>query len=440
MINHHKIGLSFSGGGYRAAAFHIGTLSKLKEMGVIEKVDVLSTISGGSITGACFCLTDKNYEDFEKELKNSLITKSVIRYVLLSRHSILAYLIAFILLSAFFYFPFTSHAWLSPILIGVVVILICFFQYKIWDISAIIEKAYDSFFYKKATLKDLCNQPLLAIGSTNIQTCRPFTFSKNKMEDSSYAYRKHPIKFLHNEFPVSRAVMASSCVPFAFTPVSINKEYFVNPSDAEEVDPQLIDGGVYDNQGIQKITQPGSSYECDIIITSDAGNKLPFSKSYNNVFVLLIRTMDVFMTRIKNFQMAQNVYSNTKYANKSIAYFSLGWDIENCIPGFVSNLINGKIASDILSSHKIPIEWLKNPQQYKTEITELIESNVGYNSIIKNLLKPEQLEIARSVGTNLACLSKDQVSFLSTHAANLTELQVKLYCPTLFSKSTSAFE
>jgi predicted acylesterase/phospholipase RssA len=46
------IALSFSGGGYRAAAFHLGVLDFLNQIGLLDQVTMLSTVSGGSITGA----------------------------------------------------------------------------------------------------------------------------------------------------------------------------------------------------------------------------------------------------------------------------------------------------------------------------------------------------------------------------------------------------
>jgi NTE family protein len=52
----NKLGLALSGGGYRAAAYHIGTFRKLRELELLDKVDVISTNSGGSITGACYSL------------------------------------------------------------------------------------------------------------------------------------------------------------------------------------------------------------------------------------------------------------------------------------------------------------------------------------------------------------------------------------------------
>lgn len=44
------IALSLSGGGYRAALFHLGALRRLNELGILSKVDTVSSVSGGSIT------------------------------------------------------------------------------------------------------------------------------------------------------------------------------------------------------------------------------------------------------------------------------------------------------------------------------------------------------------------------------------------------------
>ena len=43
----NKIGLALSGGGYRAAAYHVGTLRALRYLGLLDKVDVISSVSGG---------------------------------------------------------------------------------------------------------------------------------------------------------------------------------------------------------------------------------------------------------------------------------------------------------------------------------------------------------------------------------------------------------
>ena len=67
-----RIGLALSGGGYRAAAYHIGALRALHKLGVLGKVDVISSVSGGSITAASYALHEGNYERFEKEFSKKI--------------------------------------------------------------------------------------------------------------------------------------------------------------------------------------------------------------------------------------------------------------------------------------------------------------------------------------------------------------------------------
>lgn len=79
----NKFGVAFSGGGYRAAIYHIGTLRALHNLKLLDKIDVLCTNSGGSITGSYFCLykDSKSYEDLESELKTAL-DKSVLNKII----------------------------------------------------------------------------------------------------------------------------------------------------------------------------------------------------------------------------------------------------------------------------------------------------------------------------------------------------------------------
>lgn len=426
----HRLGLSLSGGGYRATAFHLGTLNKLQEMKILQQADVISTISGGTITGAFYCLEKDDYDNFKNTLYESLQKKSVIRKVLLSFTFLKLVLFTLLFFIPAIYFLTTANAWLFPVLIVAFIFILLKFQFYIFPVSKRIEKIYDEFFCKKKTLSQLPERPALVIGSTNLQTARPFTFSKNWMQDSTYQYRKPPIKFKSGDFPISRAVMASSCVPFAFTPVKIAEEFFLTPADAKEVHPLLVDGGVYDNQGIHKIMQDGS-YECAYIIASDAGGGSKGELSIRNTISLLISTVDVFMTRIKNIQMVQDIYENAATTKKQIAYLSLAWDAEECIPGFITNLSAGQITQSVIDAHELKKEWIDNPAKYKTEITEWLQERTNYNSI----KKPTEAEkiIARNVGTNLTGLSKIQVDSLMLQAACLTELQVKLYCPSLIN-------
>lgn len=57
-----NLAISLSGGGYRAASFHLGLLSYLssirwKDVSFLERVQILSTVSGGTFTGVCYATT-----------------------------------------------------------------------------------------------------------------------------------------------------------------------------------------------------------------------------------------------------------------------------------------------------------------------------------------------------------------------------------------------
>ena len=54
-----KLGLALSGGGFRAALFHVGVLAQLAEQDLLRFVSVISTVSGGSIIGAFYYLKVK---------------------------------------------------------------------------------------------------------------------------------------------------------------------------------------------------------------------------------------------------------------------------------------------------------------------------------------------------------------------------------------------
>src|SRR5215469_206249 len=45
----NSVGLSFSGGGYRATLFHLGAVRRLNEFGILPKLTTISSVSGGSI-------------------------------------------------------------------------------------------------------------------------------------------------------------------------------------------------------------------------------------------------------------------------------------------------------------------------------------------------------------------------------------------------------
>lgn len=430
-----RVGLSLSGGGYRAAAFHLGTLRKLHQLAVLSRVDIISTISGGSITGACYCrriARGGDFKSFSDEMYESLNKKNVIRRVLLSWLGLRMLLIALLLLGAG-WFLFTPNGWIFLLIWILLFTVLLKWQFVLLPISKRIEEIYDQFFYHKDTLASLPDHPVLVIGATNLQTARPFVFTRKTMQDSSYEFLDDPVRFRSANFPLARAVMASSCVPFAFTPVAIAPVFFENPEQATRFHPVLVDGGVYDNQGIHKVMQTGR-YECDIVITSDAGVGSTGELRFRNTLALLVETVNVFMSRIKKAQMKRSVYDNAANGNKQIAYFSLGWDPENCIDGFIRNMAKKQVPASVIAAHAFHSDWINDPLAHEEAISMHLKARIQYDQIPKPDVR--ERELARKVGTNLTALRPAKLNALIAMAETLTEIQVKLYCPLLFTSKS----
>ena len=51
-IEQQKNALTLSGGGFRAALFHLGALRRLNELGILSTIDTITSVSGGSIIAA----------------------------------------------------------------------------------------------------------------------------------------------------------------------------------------------------------------------------------------------------------------------------------------------------------------------------------------------------------------------------------------------------
>ncbi|MFN5168995.1 MAG: patatin-like phospholipase family protein [Cyclobacteriaceae bacterium] len=432
-----KLGLALSGGGYRAAAFHLGTLRALNRLGILKNVDVLSTVSGGSIVGAAYALAlTQPYDQFETIFVGKL-KKSVIRRLLFSWVFIRAIIGITGILTFAIWFQFTGYPWITWIVAIALFDVLLSIQFKVLPVSNVIEEIYDSIFFDGKGLLDLPARPTMAINSTNLETGRQFTFSRDWMSDATYRYSKsdEPILFTTDNFPLSRAVMASSCVPFAFTPVRIDKEFFMNPALADDISPELIDGGVFDNQGIHKLTAQKSHTACEVVIVSDAGNKMGTVGSYKNSLGLLVRTMDLFMNRIKKFQIMDNIYQPGRDRKRQIAYISLGWDLDRCIPGFVDNLREGNIPQSVIDSHGIPKQYLEPLNE--VAVKDFLEEKLQYLALKQRQQSESDLQCARDVATNLTALSDREINALINQAELMTELQVQLYCPSLFVQNSS---
>lgn len=77
-----NVGLALSGGGSRAIAFHLGCLRALHDRGVLDRIHVISAVSGGSVIAALYAYLKGSFADFDKTVVSLLrrgIQRDIIR-------------------------------------------------------------------------------------------------------------------------------------------------------------------------------------------------------------------------------------------------------------------------------------------------------------------------------------------------------------------------
>lgn len=419
--NGKRIGLALSGGGYRAAAYHIGTLRALHKLNILDKVDVISSVSGGSITAAYYVLNKhKGYAAFEK-----LFIKKLQHNVLWIAFIGLLLVIATI----FAIVRFSPEGYVVATFIGSIVLLLLAW-YNVLPVSKYIECAYSLLFFKGAKLDSLPETPILAVNSTDLSTGNQFTFSQDRM--SCYPY-KNKTEFNTCGFSLSRAVMASSCIPQIFSPIKIGKMYRKGLSFKQ---PLLVDGGLYDNQGAHVFECSDGHYAVDYAIVSDAGNSEISSKWCINPICTLIMTSEILMKRIKNLQRQHNSYI-PEYKKKTLyVYNDLMWDDYKAFPKrFVQNVKLGYISQIVTDCHGINCDMISRLRDKRTsedafkEILLLVERNIGWEQLVNHI--PQSHKIAKEVATSLIGLSQKKINALIEHSEWMTEVQVRLHLPFL---------
>lgn len=179
--------LTFSGGGTRASALSYGVLKKLanteilldgKKRLLLDEVDVISSVSGGSFTAAYYGLFgDRIFEDYESRFLKKNVQRDVVMGV---------------------FSPLNFFRFLSP-------------DYDRSDLAA---EYYDKHIFEGGTFNDILSNggPLIVINATDMTLGSWFAFTQNTFD---------MICSDISDFPVSRAVAASSAVPLVFTPITL---------------------------------------------------------------------------------------------------------------------------------------------------------------------------------------------------------------------------
>lgn len=437
-----KIGLALSGGGYRAAAYHIGTLRKLQKLGILDQVDVISSVSGGSITAAYYALHKDDFKKFEETFRAKL-KKGVLgtSWPLLALYLIL--LVVLVFGTPFFLAccPMAPCCKLLTVFGIWFIFLITLLdgQFIILPTSRLIQRQYDKHFFQGKTLVDLPKTPVLTINATEVTHNRIFSFSQTKVSGGDF---KESL-FKKDKIPVAFAVMASSAFPGGISPIKFPSEYMTEKRD-DAHKPYLIDGGIYDNIGCHKFTEEKSSYKVTYSIVSLAENDKPVYKSYRNTLTLLRRVIDLALNRIDKLQEAKNMYSSDNSLQRN-AYVVLKWNdkLYDIPQRFLQNAQNGNVPKEVMAIHGFTEEDLevlkslpdmedrKSATTIFNQYKERVQDAIGWKDLYEK--RPDQDTIDRAYGvcTSLFGLSDSKIEALATFSEWMTEVQCRLYLPNL---------
>ena len=238
-----KLGLCLSGGGYRAMLFHLGALWRLNQAKLLEGLNRVSSVSGGSITAATLGLHWRSLEWRDGVAANleDLVVNPV-RALADETIDVSSVIEGFA--------PFTS-------------------------VGKRVAHAYREHLFGRETLQALPDDdsgPRFVICATNLESGTLFRFSQPYAAD----YRVGRISTPSIE--LADAVAASSAFPPILSPFEIDLREadwetmpgnkLVEPCWRDRID--LSDGGVYDNLGLETVWK-----RCETVLISDGGGQTP---------------------------------------------------------------------------------------------------------------------------------------------------------------------
>ncbi|MCY4399336.1 MAG: ThiF family adenylyltransferase [Gemmatimonadetes bacterium] len=67
-VSPRDVGLALSGGGSRAIAFHLGCFRALHDLGLLARLQVISSVSGGSVISAMYAYSSESFSDFDERV------------------------------------------------------------------------------------------------------------------------------------------------------------------------------------------------------------------------------------------------------------------------------------------------------------------------------------------------------------------------------------
>lgn len=318
-----KRGLALSGGGFRAALFHLGALARLAELGALRSVEVLSTVSGGSIIGALYYLHVKRL--LERKPDSEIADGDYVELVRAIESTFLATIEKNIRARTFgdlrknfrmarldysrsdrvgelYDDLFLRPAWHEPRLDPIQMR-----ELKIEPAGA--PRPFDP---DEDNATRMARVPVLLVNATTLNTGHNWRFEAVRMGEPPLAdaaavdvdkntrllrayYRDLPEE--HARITLGKAVAASAAVPSVFHPLPLID---LLPG----FDVQLVDGGTHDNQGVQGLIDR----DCTDWIVSDASHQLVDRREPpTRIAAVLGRATDVLGDRLREEQLLRRL-------------------------------------------------------------------------------------------------------------------------------------
>ncbi|MFG1352356.1 patatin-like phospholipase family protein [Xanthobacter autotrophicus] len=259
------IALALSGGGARAMAFHLGCLRALRDRGILEKVTVMSAVSGGSVIGAAWAYGESTFEAFEAQVVSVLrrgLQWEIAREVFCSWQGIrivatllFTGVVSFIIAVALFVLD-RGRRWLGLPTGRLEAALVAFSRLlPIWgSLTTAFEAALARTLFGKRRMDEVV-QPGLAtiVNACDLRTGTAFRFGSERSGGWRYG------DIVDGVPTVAKAVAASAAFPILLPPL-IEKFEFQQKGARHTSTVSLTDGGVFDNLGVA-VLEPGRPHD-----------------------------------------------------------------------------------------------------------------------------------------------------------------------------------
>lgn len=215
------VGVALSGGGSRSAIFATEILATLHESGVMSKVDYVSTVSGGSLAGAYYCMS-RDADDAGPPEAKRVVWEHTAALKALSQN---------------FWPPFVFRA-LNPV-------NATRYVFTGYNRSSRMADTLDARLFEGRTLSDLNpRRPKLIINATDLETGNRFPFTNAQLKSLGVDARR---------LRIADAVQASAAFPGLFQPRAMPRYKIEGGEKKIACYVQLVDGGVRDNLGLDTL-------------------------------------------------------------------------------------------------------------------------------------------------------------------------------------------